>query len=305
MERESKQNKITIKVLDSVRKCIICDSITPVKLILSNKDSHIVRCKKCGLLYDNNLKFIESEENDIYSDGEGGHYPAGYVQNILAGMRVHLKLELIKNIKEFVPRAEGKKLLDIGCSIGDFLEIASNNGFEVFGVDISENACKMAKVRNKKAEIFKGEVFDANFPYGYFDVVNISAVLVHAKTPGQLIAEVYRILKPGGFLFIDEGSYESFRFYNFICRIITHKDKNYRYFINFFTLNTFPKFIATSPFKILKIFPYYYSDKLSKLFFPDQDNILVKFFLGLLSLTKVDKLMKKPRLFQAVLTKQL
>ena len=287
-----------------MRKCFICNSFEPTQLLFSNKDSHIVRCKKCGLIYDDCLKFIESEMDDVYSDGENGHYPSNYVQRALMGGRKPLKLELMKNIRNFISHPEGKKFLDIGCSVGDFLEIVSNNGFEIFGLDISKNACGIARDRNKDAQIFAGEIFDAHYPSNYFDIVNISAVLVHTKDPRCFIDEVYRILKPGGFLFIDDASYEFFRFYNFICKLLFHEDKNYKYFLNFFTLNTFSKFVATIPFRLLKIFPYYYSDELSKSYFkPFQNKTAIKFLLKFIRIIKIDKILGKARLFQVVLIK--
>lgn len=92
------------------------------------------------------------------------------------------------------------KLLDVGCGYGSLLREAKNHGWDVFGVDISRKIQKY--LGNYKIPIFCGELKDANFEDGYFDVVRASHLIEHLTNPIDLLIESKRILKDSGLLVI-------------------------------------------------------------------------------------------------------
>ncbi len=99
------------------------------------------------------------------------------------------------------------KLLDVGCSSGSLLHIASELGFSVTGVEPATQAAATAK--NAGFEIFNGLLHEAAFPDNSFDIITLYEVIEHLTDPLSLVREAHRILKPGGLFLIGTGNADS------------------------------------------------------------------------------------------------
>jgi SAM-dependent methyltransferase len=75
-----------------------------------------------------------------------------------------------------------------------------NYGWDVYGVEVDELTSKVAE--SKGLKVFKGYLEDAQFPSGHFDAVIMNHVLEHIHSPGKILDECRRILKPGGRLIL-------------------------------------------------------------------------------------------------------
>jgi len=109
------------------------------------------------------------------------------------GSRVDVALKLIE---------KGDRLLDIGCGDGTLGYFAMRSYKEVWGIDISDNALKIAKKRGLKTQ--KVNLNDENllFEDNYFDAVTCLDVIEHVFEPIVLINEIHRVLKMNGLLVI-------------------------------------------------------------------------------------------------------
>ena len=105
-------------------------------------------------------------------------------------------------------------ILDIGCggggNIQHFAEIIKDG--KIYGIDYSETAVFISRNVNKKyieqgiVEIYKGSVSSLPFNDNYFDVVTGFEVYYFWPDLIQDLKEIYRVLKPNGFLvLINEG----------------------------------------------------------------------------------------------------
>ncbi len=101
----------------------------------------------------------------------------------------------------FLDSAQGKRLLDVGCAEGAFLGAARDAGFDVQGTELSAHGA-VATAKRLDVPVHCGELVDARFEGGSFDVVTLWHVLEHVLYPGETLAEVHRILKPGGWLVV-------------------------------------------------------------------------------------------------------
>ncbi len=90
------------------------------------------------------------------------------------------------------------RLLDVGCGTGAFLRLARTRGWEVTGTELSPYAARAAE--GDGLTVVEGEVWEAGFPAGGFDVVTCWHVLEHASCPRWVIEEIHRVLRPGGWL---------------------------------------------------------------------------------------------------------
>jgi ubiquinone/menaquinone biosynthesis C-methylase UbiE len=92
-----------------------------------------------------------------------------------------------------------KRILDIGCGDGSFI-IKFKKHCETFGVDISQNAIKIAKEAG--ISTYELDVSCEKLPFQdeYFDIIYMGDVIEHLINPDFAINEVARVIKTNGFL---------------------------------------------------------------------------------------------------------
>lgn len=110
-----------------------------------------------------------------------------------------------KTILSMLERQPEAYFLDLGCSIGDFtLEMSRRIGTsKVVGVDKTLYFGSLISVQVIDLDN------DLPFSSDTFDVVVASQLLEHLKSPRYLIEEVYRVLRPGGYLIVSTPNLSS------------------------------------------------------------------------------------------------
>lgn len=82
------------------------------------------------------------------------------------------------------------------------------------------------RVHNPKANFIVGDVADLSFAANdAYDAIFDFGILHHVPNWQDALSELYRVLKPGGLLHIEDGSIEAFtkrRFGRFLRRILDH-----------------------------------------------------------------------------------
>jgi 2-polyprenyl-6-hydroxyphenyl methylase / 3-demethylubiquinone-9 3-methyltransferase len=100
-----------------------------------------------------------------------------------------------------------RTLLDVGCGGGLLAEEFARVGFEVTGIDLApesiETARAHASASRLSVEYETGSGEHLPFPDGAFDHVTCCDVLEHVDDVDLVIAEISRVLKPGGLFFYD------------------------------------------------------------------------------------------------------
>lgn len=96
---------------------------------------------------------------------------------------------------------EGGRLLDVGCGNGRFLAGMRTLGWQVQGVEFSEDGVRAC--RKAQLPVHHGDLASARFDEGSFDVVTVRHVIEHIPDPLPFVAELARVLKPGGLLVIE------------------------------------------------------------------------------------------------------
>ena len=93
----------------------------------------------------------------------------------------------------------GKLVLDLGCGMGRFAEVATRWGAEVVGVDLSASAAVAARnLAGRTATFFQADLFHLPFAAESFDVIYSLGVLHHTPDCAKAFEVLPGLLKPGG-----------------------------------------------------------------------------------------------------------
>lgn len=103
--------------------------------------------------------------------------------------------------------AEGGRLLDVGFGNGSFLKIASEMGWNAEGIDFDPKAVEVARARGLNVRCASAADLSAHAEQ--YDVITISHVIEHVHEPLNLLRDLYRLLKPGGHLWLDTPNLSS------------------------------------------------------------------------------------------------
>lgn len=124
----------------------------------------------------------------------------GYEYNRITDIK---RLEFITNtIKKNIPA--GGEVLDIGCGNGVISRYVAKNGYNVTGMDISEETIAKARSLTNQPNI-SFSVFDAEKMIAdkkQYDAIICSEVLEHLHQPEKLVNVISQILKPSGSLIV-------------------------------------------------------------------------------------------------------
>jgi SAM-dependent methyltransferase len=95
---------------------------------------------------------------------------------------------------------EGKTVLDVGCGMGRFAEVAASHGARVVGVDLSVavDAASRNLAGFEDAVVIQADVFDLPFRPESFDLIYSIGVLHHTPDTRRAFLSLPRLLRPGG-----------------------------------------------------------------------------------------------------------
>ncbi|MBI3669971.1 MAG: class I SAM-dependent methyltransferase [Acidobacteria bacterium] len=102
-------------------------------------------------------------------------------------------------------RMEGQRILEAGCGMGRFTQIALETGAEVFSFDLS-NSIEANFKNNGTAEsvhIFQASIYKIPLRPGTFDKIFCMGVLQHCPDVKQAFLSLVPYLRPGGEIVID------------------------------------------------------------------------------------------------------
>jgi ubiquinone/menaquinone biosynthesis C-methylase UbiE len=95
-------------------------------------------------------------------------------------------------------RGDGLRLLDVGCGTGHHMASLAGKGFEVSGLDGSEEMLEQARANNPGADIRQADVEAIPFADASFDFILCIEVLRYLPDSSRCIREMARVLRPGG-----------------------------------------------------------------------------------------------------------
>ena len=102
---------------------------------------------------------------------------------------------------------EGKRILDVGCGIGGpAMDMVRLHGAEVVGIDLEAPLIDRATTAARKSGLQDQCTFECvapgplQFPDRSFDIVVSSGAITQTEDKASLLAEIFRVLRPGGYI---------------------------------------------------------------------------------------------------------
>ncbi len=150
-------------------------------------------------------EMVKQQVNDFWNDAACGEKL--YLQNTnYEGYVTHSAKRYLLE-PQIVPFANfdavnGKKVLEIGVGLGADHQCFAEAGADLYGIDLTERAVELTSRRlalfNLNSSLKVGDAEQLKFPDESFHLVYSWGVLHHSPDTPKAIAEVYRVLKPGG-----------------------------------------------------------------------------------------------------------
>ena len=170
---------------DRPASCVLCGAPLARSLFIIGPN-RFLECRSCGLVQMNPLRVPE----ELGEDYEGFDLES-YAKFMIEFRRPQYErdLALVRGC------AAGGRLLDIGCGMGEFLDVAVEAGFRAYGLEPSRRASDIARRRHP---VIRGELGQVKFREGAFSVATLWSVLEHVPAPAAVLAEVRALLAPGG-----------------------------------------------------------------------------------------------------------
>lgn len=203
-------------------KCNLCGADDYVVVFAPGlaQPNRIVRCKACGLMYGN------PRLSNVDCECVKGHDPA-FLDTLMQRHDPRRGKEE-QQVVDFAPTREALakaypqrgKLLEIGCSYGFLSKYFRDDGWDTTGLEPDPIPARHAR------EVLGLRVVDAvpsqaRLPAASFDVVLMMHVIEHAPDPREMLAEIHRVLKPGGTLVMETPRFDSLAF-----RLLRHRERS-------------------------------------------------------------------------------
>jgi 2-polyprenyl-3-methyl-5-hydroxy-6-metoxy-1,4-benzoquinol methylase len=181
--------------------CDLCGA-DDAEQILRKQERFYVRCRRCGFIYTNprasepaadNVKFFEAHKQEYLQAQYSRRKQRAYA----------------RRLRRFAPYRKTGRLVEIGSGMGGFLYRAREMGWDPVGVEPVESCARYAREQHG-LETVPGTLEEAHLPADAFDVVFSNAVFEHLPSPSRVLAEAFRVLRPGGVIYTKTVNYNSY-----------------------------------------------------------------------------------------------
>ena len=156
-----------------------------------------VTCNSCGTVYVT-PRLKDEYVDKLYSDE---YYSELYINSMIPAFEKRKKLigqRKFDQVLEF--SCEKGSVLDIGCGIGEVIDVFKDNDWDCHAIEFNPEAVDWLKKRGINVSTMHFDEYDVGIQ---FDVIMAWGVVEHVLDSTTFLKKVNRLLKPGG-IFVSE-----------------------------------------------------------------------------------------------------
>ncbi len=221
--------------------CCVCSNTQPNKFTLKYQKENfaLVTCNDCSHhfiphYYRKQIQYTQYKNADVTAAVRAGN-------NWVKVQRHKLRFKFIKKY------IKSGKLFDLGAGWGHFMLAGKELGYDVYGVEISEQPYLYC-VNDLKLPVDHIDFFKMD-ETKKFDVITMWDVLEHIDQASPFLEKCNKLTNPGGYLFLQVPQIDSY----FAKK---HKD-NWKMMgldhVNYFGKKTITKILEKNGYEVLKI----------------------------------------------------
>jgi SAM-dependent methyltransferase len=197
--------------------CPLCGSSDHAPLF-EKQGFTFVRCRECRLVFVN----PQVREDVVLSDYRTAETNDLWFDVLTSERQLALDREKFGEVLDLLEPYRGAgRLLDVGCSIGLFLDLARERGWDGVGIEFAPRALAYAR-EEYGLEVLDVSLDAAGFEPESFDAVGLLSVLEHTNEPRRMLGDVTRVLRSGGAVYIVVPNVESLA-----CRVLHERARTF------------------------------------------------------------------------------
>jgi 2-polyprenyl-3-methyl-5-hydroxy-6-metoxy-1,4-benzoquinol methylase len=195
--------------------CAVCERHeASVYVHLKSNNLIALKCKQCGHVFIKNSPITANNIEEFYTmeDFKGNRqlqeikYP-DYYSHCFADYDKYITTSLV--LKQFQEKADyfnsrflgRRRLLDVGCATGVFLDMMKKRGWEVEGTEVSEELASYAR-KAFDVEVHVRDLTKKKLISEQFHVITLFDVIEHILDPNSMIAACRDLLTNDGLLLL-------------------------------------------------------------------------------------------------------
>jgi SAM-dependent methyltransferase/ribosomal protein S27AE len=186
------------------RACPVCGSVEGT-FFANNDHLDYVQCNQCALIYMNPAPSAAMVDKGFQGEDELLMEYFAIVRKYKTGHLAKPDPLADNKLRDIYAFKSSGKLLDVGCSVGDFLHKAKHF-YEVEGVEVNPHTAAIAEQHFKVHQHFLGEL--ALQPV--YDIVTLHQILYGVPDPVGLLHDIHGVLKDDGLLYINTPNADSY-----------------------------------------------------------------------------------------------
>ena len=185
------------------------------------------------------MQTIASQYQYAYLDGQSSHHHAYLLPPLL---------EMLSEIK--LCSQQKPRILDLGCGNGSLTHLIAQQGYEVVGVEDSEQGVAIARQTFPDCHFIQASIYELPFAEleNSFDIVLSAEVIEHLLYPRELVRAAKKCLKPNGHLIVTTPYHGYLK--NLVLALLGKMDKHFDPLwdgghIKFFSVSTLRELLET------------------------------------------------------------
>lgn len=187
----------------ALARCPACHNDRWTEIAPQDRTFTLHRCSHCGCYRIDPDKVPSTVLYRDYYGGANARRLTGVFDRIWRSRRRRKAEHVLRHAPP------GARICDVGCERGELLHLLKEGGCVVVGTQLSQAAADFARDQFG-IDVFVGELHDAPYETGSFDVVLMINVLEHLPDPESYLRRVAELLRRGGAFWLEVPNAGSF-----------------------------------------------------------------------------------------------